>query len=299
MEIDIEFSEQLKRLLNKVERLLPKLPEAIDWGKCLTARWRSHSFRGYLEPVKNRGGLLLKDLLGIERQKKVIDENTRQFLNGFPANNILLWGTRGSGKSSLIRALLNEYADKGLRVIQVDKDDLVSLPEIFDEIREKPYRYLIFADDVSFETGESSYKMLKSVLDGSVFSPSDNVLIYITSNRRHLLPEYETDNMGVVMVNNELHHGDTVEEKISLSSRFGICIGFHPFTLEQYIEVARLWTERVAEENNVNLIWSEDAEKEALDWAHIKGERSGRVAWQFAQQYVGKMMLDNMESKIA
>jgi uncharacterized protein len=200
VELDAEVVAQLKRVLEAAEYLLPRPPARIDWSACMAANWKRHAFSGGLEPIESIEGILLEDLLGIEKQKQIVEENTRQFLKGLPANNILLWGTRGTGKSSLVRALLRRYADEGLRVIQVDKDDLVHLPDVVDRLKGEPYRFLIFSDDVSFEIGESSYKMLKSALDGAVYAPPENVLIYVTSNRRHLIPEYESDNKGAMMV---------------------------------------------------------------------------------------------------
>ena len=197
---------------------------------------------------RNIESMQLDDLLGIDKQKKVVEENTRQFLAGYPANNILLWGTRGTGKSSLVRALLHTYAPQGLRVVQVDKTDLMHLPDIVDEIKDQPFKFIIFSDDLSFDIGESSYKMLKSALDGSVYAPPENVLIYVTSNRRHLLPEYETDNRGAMLVNGEIHHGEAVEEKISLSGRFGLWVSFHPFSQDQYLTVVRQWVEKLVRE---------------------------------------------------
>jgi len=289
--MDQELTLQLKRVLTSLERLLPRSTPPVDWREQSAASWRRQALGGYLEPVYGGTIMQLDDLLGIERQKEILVENTRQFLAGFPANNVLLWGTRGTGKSSLVRALLHAYCDRGLRVVQVDKSDLVNLPDIVDQIRFEPYRFIIFADDVSFETGESSYKVLKSALDGSVYAPPDNVLIYVTSNRRHLLPEYESDNRGAMMVNNEIHHGESVEEKISLSNRFALWVGFHPFTQDQYVEVARLWTERIAAKNDCVVDWTKDVAKEAIDWSHAKGDKSGRTAWQFANQWVGRRML--------
>jgi len=291
--MDKELEAQLKKVLAAVEKLLPSPVKAVDWSTTVAAVWRRHALSGHLEAADGGARIHLDDLLGIDRQKVVLDENTRQFLAGFPANNVLLWGTRGTGKSSIIRALLHEYAGKGLRLLQVDKSDLASLPDIVDAIKEEPYRFIIFADDVSFETGESGYKMLKSALDGSVYAPPKNVLIYVTSNRRHLLPEYESDNRGAMMVNNEIHHGESVEEKISLSNRFALWVGFHPFTQDQYVEVARLWTERVASDNGFTFTWTNDIAKEAIDWSHVKGDKSGRTAWQFATQWVGRAMLRN------
>ena len=289
--MDHELEQQLKRVLTAVERLLPKAVPAVDWTVAKAAVWRRHAMSGHLEAVNEGAAMDLADLLGIERQKEVLVENTSQFIAGFPANNVLLWGTRGTGKSSLVRAILHTFAREGLRLVQVDKNDLVNLPDIVDEIRGEPYRFIIFADDVSFETGESSYKMLKSALDGSVYAPPENALIYVTSNRRHLLPEYENDNRGAMLVNNEIHHGESVEEKISLSGRFGLWVGFHPFTQDQYLDVVRQWTVRVAQQHGFAFEWTKEVSKEALDWSHVKGDRSGRIAWQFANQWVGKAML--------
>jgi len=289
--VNPELEQQLQRVLTAVESLLPKAVPVVDWKCTYAAVWRRHAMSGHLEGVAGGAVMQLEDLLGIERQKEVLEENTRQFLAGFPANNALLWGTRGTGKSSLVRAILHAYADRGLRVVQVDKSDLINLPDIVDAIRGESYRFIIFADDVSFETGESSYKMLKSALDGSVYAPPENALIYVTSNRRHLLPEYESDNRGAMLMNNEIHHGEAVEEKISLSGRFGLWVGFHPFTQEQYVEVCRLWIMRLSERHGVTVAWSGDIAKEAVDWSHVKGDRSGRIAWQFANQWLGRMML--------
>ena len=289
--MDLELELQLKRVLTSIEKLLPKPVPQVDWASVEAAVWRRHAMSGHLEGVDGGAVVELDDLLGIDRQKEVVVENTRQFLAGYPANNILLWGTRGTGKSSLVKAILNSYSNLGLRLVQVDKNDLVNLPDIVDEIRGEPYRFIIFADDVSFETGESSYKMLKSALDGSVYAPPENVLIYVTSNRRHLLPEYESDNRGAMLVNNEIHHGESVEEKISLSGRFGLWVGFHPFTQDQYVDVTRQWTEKVAKLSGFAFVWTREVAKEAIDWSHAKGDRSGRIAWQFANQWVGRAML--------
>jgi hypothetical protein len=289
--MDNELKEQLQRVLTSIEVLLPRPVKGIDWGACHAASWRRHYFAGYLEPVPEIEGMHLDDLLGIDEQKEVVEENTRQFLAGYPANNILLWGTRGTGKSSLVRALLHRYAPQGLRVVQVDKDDLVHLPDIVDQIKWQPYRYLIFSDDVSFEVGDSSYKMLKSALDGSVYATPENALIYITSNRRHLLPEYETDNRGAMMVNNEIHHGEAVEEKISLSGRFGLWVAFHPFTQDQYVEVVHQWVAKLAAGRGLHIPWDREAQDAAILWSQKKGDSSGRIAFQFATHWVGRQLL--------
>lgn len=289
--LDKELIEQLRRVLTAVELMLPKPAPEINWTDVHAANWRRRGSGGYLDPVPEIESMHLDDLLGIDQQKRVVEENTRQFIAGFPANNCLLWGTRGTGKSSLVRALLHRYAAEGLRVIQVDKDDLVHLPAMVDAIKGQPYRFLLFSDDVSFETGESSYKMLKSALDGSVYAPPDNVLIYVTSNRRHLLPEYESDNRGAMLVNNEIHHGEAVEEKISLSGRFGLWVGFHPFSQDQFLEVASQWVERLAQKQGGTVKWDKEAREAAILWCRQKGDNSGRIALQFANHYVGSKLL--------
>lgn len=290
--MDHELKTQLNQVLTSLQMLLPKPVPAVDWNICHAANWRRHSFSGYLEPVESIEQIALDDLLGIEEQKRVVVENTRQFLAGFPANNTLLWGTRGTGKSSLIRAMLNNYADQGLRIVQVDKTDLIHLPDIVDCIKRLPYRFIIFSDDVSFEVGESSYKMLKSALDGAVYAPPDNVLIYVTSNRRHLLPEFETDNRGAMLINNEMHHGEAIEEKISLSGRFGLWIGFHPFSQEQYLSVTRQWVNKLFVRQGSRLVWDDDTRAAAIQWGYDKGDNSGRIAYQFACRWVGIKMLE-------
>jgi predicted AAA+ superfamily ATPase len=291
--LDIEVTSQFKRVLTSLEMLLPRPVPEINWSVAHAANWRRHSFAGYLEPLEAVEPIALEDLLGIDEQKRVVVDNTCQFLAGLPANNCLLWGTRGTGKSSLMRAILNRYADQGLRVIQVDRDDLVHLPDIADAIKGEPHRYIIFSDDVSFEAGDSSYKMLKSALDGSVYAPPENARIYVTSNRRHLLPEYETDNRGAMLVNNEIHHGEAVEEKISLSGRFGLWVGFHPFSQSQYLEVARQWTGKLYAKMGSELVWGEQERQAAILWSQQKGDCSGRIACQFATDLVGRRLLES------
>jgi predicted AAA+ superfamily ATPase len=291
MPMDSDVQDQLRRVLASLEMLLPRPVPKVDWSASRAASWRRHAIAGYLEPVPGLDGIQLSDLLGIDEQKRIVEENTRQFLAGYPANNVLLWGTRGTGKSSLVRALLGAYAPQGLRVVQVDKGDLVHLPAIVDAVKAEPFRFIVFSDDVSFEVGESSYKMLKSALDGSVYAPPDNVLIYVTSNRRHMLPEYETDNLGAMLVNNEIHHGETAEEKISLSGRFGIWVGFHAFSQEQYLAVVRQWVEKLCARARARLAWTPQAEDAAIAWSHQKGDRSGRIAYQFANHWVGSTLL--------
>ncbi len=291
MSLDPELTERLKRVLAQVEPLLPRPARKIDWATCHAANWHRSAYAGTLEPVANIEAMHLEDLLGIEPQKKVLEENTRQFLAGLPANNALLWGTRGTGKSSVVRALLHAYAGRGLRIVQVDKDDLVSLPAIADEIKAQPYRFIVFSDDLSFESGDPSYKVLKSALDGAVYALPENVLIYVTSNRRHLVPEYESDNRGAMMVEGEIHHGEAVEEKMSLSGRFGLWVAFHPFSQDLYVEVVRRWAEKLAAQAGEKVAWTKAAEQEAILWSQRKGDRSGRIAYQFACDWVGRELM--------
>jgi uncharacterized protein len=241
--------------------------------------------RGYLQPVKLVSQIHLDDLHNISQQKEAIEQNTRQFVRGKPANNVLLTGARGTGKSSLIKACLAKFAPQGLRLIEVDKAHLVDLPDIVDLIAERPERFVIFCDDLSFEEGEGGYKALKVVLDGSVAASSDNVLIYATSNRRHLLPEKFSDNETYRHIDDgDLHPGETVEEKISLSERFGVWLSFYPFRQDDYLDIVRHWLKHFGVPT---ADWPE-AEPEALRWALQRGSRSGRVAWQFARDWAGK-----------
>ena len=279
-----------RRLLDLAERLepwLPPAPVAIDWRHDIAALWQRHALGGQLTPVPPRDALGLDDLLGIERQKQALIDNTRAFLHGHPANHALLWGARGSGKSSLVRALLNGLAGEGLRLVQVDRHDLAGLPTLVALLRDEPHRFVVYCDDLSFEGHDDAYKALKSVLDGAITGPPENVLLYATSNRRHLLPESMSDNQATRVVDDELHHGDAVEEKISLSDRFGLWLAFHPFNQEAYLETCRHWIAHLGAAED----WSSDARAEALRFATLRGGRSGRIAWQFACQWVGARRL--------
>jgi hypothetical protein len=290
--LDPELTEQLKRVLRAVEPLLPRPVQRIDWATCHAANWHRSALAGTMEPVPSIEAMHLDDLLGIEPQKQMLLENTRQFLAGLPANNALLWGTRGTGKSSLVRALLHAHAHEGLRIIQVDKDDLVSLPAIVEEVKAQAFKFILFSDDLSFESGDASYKVLKSALDGAVYSLPENVLIYVTSNRRHLVPEYESDNRGAMMVEGEIHHGEAVEEKISLSGRFGLWVAFHPFSQDLYVDVVRRWVEKLSRKLGAPLDWTRESEAEAILWSQKKSDRSGRIAYQFACHWVGRTMME-------
>ena len=295
MNLKPEVIEQLERVLSSVEQLLPKPVNAVDWACCHADNWRRHSFSGFLEPVKVTDTTRLEELLGVEEQKEIMINNTKQFIAGLPANNSLLWGSRGTGKSSIVKALLNEFADQGMRIIQVEKEDLIYLSEIFAAVENEPYRFILLCDDLTFEVGELSYKMLKSALDGSVYSAPENVLIYVTSNRRYLLPEYESDHLGGKYVKGELQQSEAMEEKVSLSDRFGLWIPFHVFTQERYIDAVRLCVERFSRERNVDIPWCADLECEAIEWSRDKSKRCGRTAFQFAKNWVGRYLLKQQQ----
>lgn len=294
MELTPELADRLGRVLASVEQLLPPAAVPVDWNTTFAANWRRHSFAGYLEAVTAIEATCLDDLVGIERQRQVVEENTRQFLAGYPANNVLLWGSRGTGKSSLVRALLNTYASQGLRIIQVDKQDIPHLPDIFVRITGLPYRFILLCDDLSFEPGDPGYKILKSVLDGSVYAAPANVLIYVTSNRRHLLPEYHNDNLGARMVDGEIHHGEAVEEKISLSDRFGLWVSFHVFKQDRYLEVVRRHIALLCATHALEPAWDDELMREAIKWSHDKSKRCGRTALQFARHWVGQRLLSGV-----
>jgi predicted AAA+ superfamily ATPase len=282
--IDQALAERLNRLLARWETLLPATLESPDWAQWRAFRWRRFGPGGHLQPVRHPHPLRLIDLQRIDHQKAALDLNTRQFLAGRPCNHVLLWGSRGTGKSSLVKALLHEYADQGLRLIEVDKQDLLDLPDIVEPLFDRPERFLLYCDDLSFEANDPSYKALKAMLDGSISVAPDNVLLCATSNRRHLLPEYLRENEDARLIEGELHHGEAVEEKISLSERFGLWLSFHPFSQDDYLAIVAYWLERLAWPAGLE----ESARQAALQWALQRGSRSGRVAWQFARDWVGR-----------
>ena len=277
--------ERAEQLMARIESVLPQPMQAPDWTAAVAWRYRKRSSgHGALEPVRHVGAMRLSDLQEIDGQKEKIQRNTLQFVQGLPANNVLLTGARGTGKSSLIRACLNEYAPQGLRLIEVDKAELVDLPDIVDVVSERPERFIVFCDDLSFEDGEPGYKALKSILDGSVSAASPNVLIYATSNRRHLLPEYMKENLTYThTAEGEVHPGEVVEEKISLSERFGLWVSFYPFSQDEYLTIVAQWLSSFG----VPLPDIDAARPQALVWALERGSRSGRVAYQFARDYAG------------
>jgi len=274
-----------EQLITRIELVLPKPLREPDWDASVAFRYRKRSGgHGVLEPVRQVAQMQLTDLKEIDGQKEKIRRNTEQFVRGVPANNVLLTGARGTGKSSLVKACLNEYAGQGLRLIEVDKSDLVDLPDIVDLVADRPERFVVFCDDLSFEEGEPGYKALKSILDGSVSASGKNVLIYATSNRRHLLPEYMKENLSYThTADGEVHPGEVVEEKISLSERFGLWVSFYPFSQDEYLAIVAQWLSSFG----VKPSDITHAQPQALVWALERGSRSGRVAYQFARDYAG------------
>ena len=279
------FLARAERLLQRLEAVLPHPPAAPDWAASIAFRYRRRGASGGLEPVRHVATIRLEALVEVEPQKERLLRNTAQFVAGHGANNVLLTGARGTGKSSLIKAVLNEFAPQGLRLIEVDKADLVDLPDIVDLVASRPERFIVFCDDLSFDEGEPGYKALKSILDGSVAQASDNVLIYATSNRRHLLPEYMKENLTYQHTEDgEVHPGEVVEEKISLSERFGLWVSFYPFTQDEYLAIAAQWMRGFGVPEDAIVA----ARQESLVWALERGSRSGRVAFHFAKDYSGR-----------
>jgi predicted AAA+ superfamily ATPase len=283
-----ELEKLIKRgevLLERVEALLPPASRPVDWQASIAFRWRKSPRGGYIQPVANVHRIRLSDLHGVDNQKALIELNTRQFVEGRTANNALMTGARGTGKSSLVKAVLNKFHRQGLRVIEVEKHDLIDLPDIVDQIAARPEKFILFCDDLSFELSEAAgYKALKSVLDGSVAATSENLLIYATSNRRHLMPEYMQENLETRHLGEEIHPGETVEEKISLSERFGLWVSFYPFDQDEFLAIVAHWLgELGCSESEIA-----KARQEALQWALQRGSRSGRVAWQFARDFAGR-----------
>lgn len=276
--------QRAESLIARIEAVLPQPLGAPDWNASVAFRYRKRGSHGLLEPVRHVAAIGLGDLQEIDDQKEKIQRNTEHFVQGLPANNVLLTGARGTGKSSLIKACLNAYADRGLRLIEVDKADLTDLPDIVEVVADRPEKFIVFCDDLSFEDGEPGYKALKSILDGSVAAATPNVLIYATSNRRHLLPEYMKENLTYTHTDDgEVHPGEVVEEKISLSERFGLWVSFYPFSQDEYLTVVNQWLAH----HGVPVSEFDAARPQALVWALERGSRSGRVAYQFARDYAG------------
>ncbi len=289
----MSLNDNLERMLHRAEVLMARiesvLPQALhapDWKASIAFRYRKRSSgHGVLEPVRHVGALGLDDLKEIDGQKEKIQRNTLQFIQGLPANNVLLTGARGTGKSSLVKACLNTYAAQGLRLIEVDKQDMVDLPDIIDIVADRPEKFMIFCDDLSFDEGEPGYKALKSILDGTVAAATPNVLIYATSNRRHLLPEHMKDNLSYTHTEDgEVHPGEVIEEKISLSERFGLWVSFYPFSQDEYLHIVDQWLRSLG----VTEAALAASHPQALIWALERGSRSGRVAYQFARDFAGR-----------
>lgn len=289
--MDKALLDRAHQLLDRLEQLAPSIPAETDWEEHVAFSWRHNGRQGYLQAVPRITKVQLSDLQCIENQKQQLDQNTRQFVNGLPANNALLWGPRGTGKSSLIKAILNEYSDQGLRLIEVEKRHLEELPDIAEQLYDRPERFIIFCDDLSFEADDASYKSLKVVLDGSINNTPENILVYASSNRRHLLPEFEKDNADARLIDTEIHFGEAVEEKISLSERFGLWLAFHPFNQDAYLSIVDHWLQQL----NVEIADQKIMQKEALKWALLHGSRSGRSAWQFARDFAGKQQLESLK----
>ncbi len=274
-------------LITKLEALLPAQNRPVDWT-AIAWRWVMHNGRGSLLAIEHPHAIQLAHIHFVEVQKAEIVRNTRQFLADLPANNVLLTGARGTGKSSLIKALLTEFSAQNLRLIEVEKQDLIHLGEIVSLIRQRPEKFIIFCDDLTFEANDASYKALKVVLDGSVASISNNVLVYATSNRKNLMPEYMADNLATKHADGEIRPSDTIEEKTALAERFGLWLSFYAFDQDEYLAIAKNWLQ------TFGLDFDDAAQKAALQFTHTRGARSGRVAYQFARDYAGKMGLSNL-----
>ena len=276
-------------LLERLAAYFPESGQEVNWN-ALAWRWQVRNGRGYLEAVTHPHQIKLESICNVDAQKSAVVKNTAQFVNGFPSNNILLTGARGTGKSTLVKALLSEFSKDGLRIIEVDKQDLVALPEIVNLLRSRQERFIVFCDDLSFEAAEPGYKALKVVLDGSISTTSDNVIVYATSNRRHLMPEFMAENLETQYVGEEIRPGETSEEKISLSERFGLWLSFYAFDQDEYLNVAAYWLK-----NYGILEMNDQVRQSALLFSLTRGARSGRVAYQFARDYAGQKALDDQK----
>ncbi len=281
---------RVESILERVEAVLPPPPPPTDWH-ATAFRWRKRGGGGYLQAIAHPHGIRLDELVAIDAQKQAIDANTRQFVAGLPANNVLLTGSRGTGKSSLVKAMLVKYAGRGLRLIEVDKADLVDLPDIAALVENRRERFIVFCDDLTFDAGEPGYKALKVMLDGTLAVAAANVLIYATSNRRHLIPEFMSENLETKHVGEEVHPGESVEEKISLSERFGLWISFYPFMQEDYLAAVASWLAVFGVAAPTSRREEEARTRDALQFALQRGSRSGRVAWQFARGFAGAAAL--------
>lgn len=278
----VDFLSKAYSVLNRLDMILPEEAGKTDWN-AVAFRWQSIGRKGILESLPHPHTFPLERLAGVGSQITQLKRNTEQFLEGRSANNVLMSGARGTGKSSLVKALLHEYAVRGLRLIEVDKSDLVTLPALLDILKNRPEKFIIFCDDLSFESGDETYKSLKTALDGGLSQRCGNVLVYATSNRRHLMPEYFDENSGTTGIRGEIHQREAVEEKVSLSDRFGLWLSFYPFDQNDYLNAVKNWLDDFGVE------YDELARKAALQWAQMRGNRSGRSAWQFACDWAGRL----------
>jgi uncharacterized protein len=285
MNTDTRIADALERIAHLLAQHTPPYPPACDFTTVTAARWRARGDVRFLQGVDHPHAIASDALVGVEKQTAQLDQNTAQFVAGKPANNVLLTGSRGTGKSSLVKAMLAKFAPQGLRLIEVDKDHLGDLPDIVDLVQALPYRFVVFCDDLSFDAGEPGYKALKAILDGSISAASPNLLIYATSNRRHLLPEYMSENLETKYKGEEIHPGESVEEKISLSERFGLWLSFYPFSQDEYLAAVMNW---LAQLGVKNIVMNEALQNEAIQWSLQRGSRSGRVAYQFAKDFAGR-----------
>jgi uncharacterized protein len=285
MTLDTRIASALERIADLLAQHTPPYPPACDFAVVTAARWRARGDVRFLQGVAHPHAIPIDAMVGVERQTALLDQNTAQFVHQRPANNVLLTGSRGTGKSSLVKVMLAKYAAQGLRLIEVDKDHLGDLPDIVEQVERLPYQFVVFCDDLSFDAGEPGYKALKAILDGSVSAASPNVLIYATSNRRHLLPEYMQENLETKYKGEEIHPGESVEEKISLSERFGLWLSFYPFSQDEYLAAVMNWLATLGVRS---ITMDEALQHEAVQWSLQRGSRSGRVAYQFAKDYAGR-----------
>jgi uncharacterized protein len=285
MTTDHRIADALERIATLLAHHTPPYPPACDFSTATAARWRARGDVRFLQVVAHPHAIEIDAMVGVEKQTAQLDQNTAQFVAGKPANNALLTGSRGTGKSSLVKVMLAKFAAQGLRLIEVDKDHLGDLPDIVELVQALPYRFVVFCDDLSFDAGEPGYKALKAILDGSISAASPNVLIYATSNRRHLLPEYMSENLETKYKGEEIHPGESVEEKISLSERFGLWLSFYPFSQDEYLAAVINWLRTLGISDAA---MNEALQNEAIQWSLQRGSRSGRVAYQFAKDFAGR-----------
>ncbi|ESK40219.1 hypothetical protein P256_00665 [Acinetobacter nectaris CIP 110549] len=289
IELPDHLIESLSHVLQQLKQTLPELKQETDFS-APAYKWQNRQ----LIAIHSPKAMHLNDLKGIERQKEVIIQNTEQFLKGLPANDILLTGSRGTGKSSIVRALLTQYQDHGLRLIEIERDDLSDLPIIQAQIKNRPEKFIVYCDDLAFNAEDENYRSLKSVLDGSLQSGNNNFIVYATSNRRHLLPEFMHENTPTTRVDvpqyTELHPQEAIEEKISLSDRFGLWLSFYPMDQSLYLEIVEHYLEKNGLEFN------QEVRLQALQWCQMRGQRSGRAAYQFSKHWIGSSQLKSQKN---